>query len=400
MTRFFVLLFAFGVSCCAADETPDFSALEDRLARYVEEGELPGGVVMVRQGDQTILEHAFGFRDLEAGDPMEPADQFRIASQTKLIVSVGIMMLIEDGELTLDTPLSSFFPEWADVQVATDEGLQPLGRSIVIRDLLSHTSGIGYGFTPDWQPLGLNAWYFADSERSMREAVRAMATMPLGHQPGASWTYGYNTDILGALITEVTGQTLYQFLDDRIFAPLGMDNTAFFLEAEGAGDLTVVYSSTDEGLVRAPDPGGMVGQGHYVIGPKEVQSGGAGLTSTAEDYLRLLDMLRRGGELDGQRLLAPETVALMAEPAIESPAPPWYSSDVFAFGLGHEVSGGRPGGRPAGSLGWGGAYHSVYWIDPVNDLSVVYLTQVIPSGDLDDETVVETMIYQALASGH
>lgn len=396
MTRLIALIVVLVLGSCAAEPAPDFSALEARLDRYVEDGDLPGGVVVVRQGDETLFAHAFGYRDVEAADPMELGDQFRIASQTKLVVSVGIMMLIEEGALTLETPLASVFPEWAEVQVTTDEGLVDLERPIVVRDLLSHSSGIGYGFTSDWQPLGLNAWYFADTERPMREAVRAMASMPLAHQPGAGWTYGYNTDILGALITEVTSQTLYQFLDDRIFAPLGMDSTAFFLEPEGARDLAAVYSSTDEGLVRAPDPGGMVGQGHYVVGPKEVQSGGAGLTSTASDYLRLLDMLRRGGELDGQRLLSADTVAMMAEPVVSNPAPPWYPGDTFSFALGHEVSSGRPGGRPSGSLGWGGAYHSVYWIDPVNDLSVVYLTQVIPSGDLDDEAVVERMIYKAL----
>ncbi len=396
MNRLIAFVFVLLLGGCAAEQAPDFSALEDRLTRYVEEGDLPGGVVLVRQGDETLLAHAFGYRDREAQDPMELTDRFRIASQTKLVVSVGVMMLVEEGVLTLDTPLASVFPEWQDVKVRADEGLVDLERPIVVRDLLSHSSGIGYGFTPDWQPLGLNAWYFADTERPMREAVRAMAGMPLAHQPGDGWTYGYNTDILGALITEVTGQTLYQFLDDRIFAPLGMDSTEFFLEPEGARDLAVVYSFTDERLVRAPDPGGMVGQGHYVVGPKKVQSGGAGLTSTATDYLRLLDMLRSGGELDGQRLLSADTVALMAEPVVSSPAPPWYSGGTFSFGLGHEVSRGRPGGRPSGSLGWGGAYHSVYWIDPVNDLSVVYLTQVIPSGDLDDETVVEQMIYDAL----
>ncbi|MEO1658017.1 MAG: serine hydrolase domain-containing protein [Pseudomonadota bacterium] len=398
MTRLIVLAFTLCLVSCAADQTPDFSELEARLDRYAADGELPGGVLMVRRGEETLFEQAFGHRDREASDPMELGDQFRIASQTKLVVSVGVMMLIEEGALTLETPLASFFPEWADVEVATEEGTEPLERPIVVRDLLSHTSGIEYGFTPPWGDYGFNAWYFADSERPMREAVSVMATLPLAHQPGASWTYGYNTDILGALITEVSGQSLGEYFEEHIFEPLGMDDTVFFLAADDAGDLAVVYSHTEDGLVRAPDPGGMVGQGHYVSGPKRVQSGGAGLISTADDYITFLDMLRAGGVHNGARLLEAETAALMAVPVIESPAPPWYPGDTFSFGLGYEVSGGRPGGRPAGSIGWGGAYHSVYWIDPVNDLSVVYLTQVIPSGDLHDETVVEQMIYEALGT--
>ncbi|MEM6914856.1 MAG: serine hydrolase domain-containing protein, partial [Pseudomonadota bacterium] len=370
MTRTLALFVTVILLGCATDQTTDFSDLEARLERYVDEGALPGGVVLVRQGDETLFAHAFGDRDREADDPMELGDQFRIASQTKLIVSVGIMMLIEDGALSLETELATHFPEWADVEVTTETGTEELVRPIVVRDLLSHTSGIGYGFTEDWAGRGFDAWYFAASNRPIREAVRAMADMPLAHQPGADWTYGYNTDILGALITEITGKPLSTFLDERVFGPLGMESTQFYLDADETGDLAVVYSRLDDALVRAPDPGGMVGQGHYVEGPKVVESGGAGLISTAADYIRVLDMLRGGGELGGVRLLSPETAALMAVPVITSPAPEWYPAAEFQFGLGHEVSSGRPNGRAPGSLGWGGAYHSVYWIDPVQDLSV------------------------------
>ena len=397
MTRLIAIVVVFVFGNCAAAQGPDFSALEDKLARYVEDGDLPGGVVLVRQGHETLLAHAFGYRDVEAADPMELGDQFRIASQTKLIVSVGVMMLIEEGALTLETPLASIFPEWADVQVATDEGLVTLDRPIVIRDLLSHASGIGYGFTDAWAVTGLTAWYFAGSARPMREAVRQMATMPLNHQPGASWTYGYNSDILGALIMELTDQSLSAFLEERIFLPLSMRDTQFFLAPDEAGNLAVVYSRSDDlTLVRSPNPGGPVGQGHYVEGPQLVESGGAGLITSAEDYVTFLDMLRAGGVHDGQRLLNAKTVALMAEPVVYGAAPPWHPVDTLSFGLGHEVSSGRQGGRPTGSLGWGGAYHTVYWIDPVNDLSVVYLTQVFPAGNLDDQAVVEQMIYEAL----
>ncbi|MEM8690846.1 MAG: serine hydrolase domain-containing protein [Pseudomonadota bacterium] len=312
MTRLIAIFAILVFGNCAAAQEPDFSALKDRLARYVEDGDLPGGVVLVRQGNDTLLSHAFGYRDVEAADPMDLGDQFRIASQTKLIVSVGIMMLIEEGAITLETPLASIFPEWAEVQVATPEGLVPLDRPIVIRDLLSHSSGIGYGFTDAWAGTGLTAWYFAGSARPMRESVRLMATMPLNNQPGASWTYGYNTDILGALIMELMDQSLGGFLEERVFLPLGMTDTQFFLSPDEAENLAVVYSRTDDlTLVRAPDPGGPVGQGHYVNGPQLVESGGAGLISSAEDYATFLDMLRAGGIHDGQRLLKAETVALM-----------------------------------------------------------------------------------------
>jgi CubicO group peptidase (beta-lactamase class C family) len=226
-----------------------------------------------------------------------------------------------------------------------------------------------------------------------------MADLPFSAQPGAAWVYGYSTDILGALIEAVSGQSLADFLDTRLFTPLGMTDTHFYLPPSKEERLAVVYSLTDStGLERAPTPGGMVGQGAYVDGPRVSYSGGAGLLSTASDYARFLQMLLNGGTLDGARLLSPTSVELMTVDHVGDLSPDFFGEGV-GFGLGFYVvedvgARGTPGS--VGEFGWGGAYHSVYWVDPEEELVVVYLTQVIPAGGLDDHGKLRALVYQAL----
>lgn len=222
-----------------------------------------------------------------------------------------------------------------------------------------------------------------------------MAALPMDAQPGKQFVYGYNTDILGAVIEVVSGMTLDEFLKINIFEPLRMKSTSFYLDPANRKRLTTVYTSVDGKLVRSPTPGGMVGQGAYDDGPRVAFSGGAGLLSTAGDYARFLQMLLNGGELDGVRVLSPTTVALMGTSHLGTiPFQPGVG-----FGLGFSVledvgTRGTPGS--VGELGWGGAYHSTYWVDPVERLVVVHLTQLIPAGGVDDQAKLRSLVYQAI----
>jgi CubicO group peptidase (beta-lactamase class C family) len=381
----------------------------DRLAATLDGeaagGRLPGGVVLVARDGRVVLEHAFGMRDREAGDAMQGDAIFRIASQTKALVSVGIMMLQEQGDLVITDALGKYLPEFAHTTVAVslDEGgydVVDAARPITIRDLLTHTAGIGYGngvAADRWEAAGIQGWYFAHRTEPIRETVRRMAALPFDAQPGAAYVYGYSTDILGALIEVVSGQPLDVFLRERITGPLGMDDTQFYLDPAQRDRLTVVYSRREDGsLTRTPDVSAMVGQGAYVEGPRRSFSGGAGLLSTARDYARLLQMLLNGGELDGVRLLSPKTVELMTADHVDERYP-WAAGT--GFGLGFSVledlgARGMPGS--VGEFGWGGAYHSSYWVDPVERLVVVYLTQIIPATGLNDFDRVRAGVYSAV----
>jgi CubicO group peptidase (beta-lactamase class C family) len=346
---------------------------------YAASGRLAGGVILVLRDGKAVVNHAFGHRDVDARDPMRADALFRIASQTKAIVSVGILMLQEEGRLLLTDPVSTYLPEFGKT-------------TITIRHLLMHAAGIGYS-VPN---TDISGWYFAHRTEPMRELVRRMPTQPFIEPPGDRFVYGYATDILGVVIEDITGMSLESFLAQRIFGPLKMTDTRFFVPASERNRLAVVYSATAErGIVRAPDPGGAVGQGHYVEGPRTAQSGGAGLVSTARDYGRFLQMLLDGGELDGVRILSPKSVALMTIDHFDGR----YGRPGLGFGLGFEVvtdvgARGVPG--DVGDYGWGGAYHSHYWVSPKDRLVVVFMTQLIPATASDAHGKLRTLLYQAM----
>jgi CubicO group peptidase (beta-lactamase class C family) len=379
--------------------------LDAALESYVAEGSLPGGIALVVRRGRVPYLKVFGFLDREAGIPMAEDAIFRIASQSKAIVSVGVMMLQEEGKLLITDQVGKHMPEFLKTNVAQPrEGggydIVAAKRPITIRDLLTHMSGISYGHGPAedlWEAAGITGWYFADRDEPIGATIGRLAKLPFDAHPGERYIYGYSTDILGALIERVSGQSLDEFLQSRILGPLNMDDTHFYLPDSKRDRLSVVYSSTATGSIeRAPNPGRMVGQGAYVEGPRKSFSGGAGLLSTANDYARFLQMMLNGGELDGVRILSPSTVELMT---VDHQGDDVFSDPGAGFGLGFYVledlgERGTPGS--VGEFGWGGAYHSTYWVDPEEELVVVYFTQLIPARNVDDHEKLRTLVYQAI----
>ena len=380
--------------------------LTQALQGYVQADRLSGVVAMVLRDGKVAYLEALGARDVEADAAMAPDAIFRIASQTKALVSVGILALQEDGALLISDRVEKYLPAFANHKVAVRRAggsheVVDGDRPITLRDLLTHTAGIGYGSGPAgdaWRAEGIQGWYFGHRDEPVRATVDRLAKLPFDAQPGERFVYGYNTDILGAVIEQVSGMTLEGFLRSRILEPLGMKDTHFYLPSSKRGRLAAVYNQDASGaIVRAPDGPGMQTQGQYVDGPRKSFSGGAGLLSTAADYGRFLQMMLNGGELDGTRVLSPSTIALMTVDHIGHLG--IQTGSGMGFGLGFRVRTDLGAAGEAGSVGdygWGGAYHSTYWVDPVEDLVVVYFTQLIPARGLDDHAKLRALVYSAI----
>jgi len=375
--------------------------IDRALQRYVDENRIGGAVALVLRDGQPVYERAVGWSDKEAGRRMTTDTIFRIASQTKAITSTAILSLVEEGKLTLTDPVGRVIPQFAKTTVASGGSIVPATRAITIRDLLTHTAGISYGTEPaiasQYEAKGLGpaaglGWYTADKDEPVCATMERLATLPFVAQPGEQWVYGYNTDILGCVVERASGMSLDAFVKTRITDPLRMTDTQFFLSAAQRNRLAAVYASGDDALIRrAPD--GPRGQGNYVDGPRRSFSGGAGLLSTARDYGRFLEMIRRGGELDGVRILAPRTVRLMTTNQVGT----LHSATGLGFGLGFETTDryGANGMDSEGAFGWGGAYGSVYRVDPEAKLVMVLMIQLLPN-TTDIRTVFPTLVYQAL----
>jgi CubicO group peptidase (beta-lactamase class C family) len=342
--------------------------------------------------------------DVEAGIPMREDAILRIASMSKAITSVAVMMLYEEGRFRLNDPVSKYMPAFSRQIVAvappagsppgTPYGTEPAKRPITIRHLLTHTAGLTYGDGPaaaEYKAAGLSGWYFADKDETIAEAIDRLATLPLHGHPGESWQYGYATDVLGRFVEVVSGMPLDRFLEERIYRPLGMVDTCFFLPPEKAERLAPVYGYDGGKLVKNETSATT----DYIHGPRKCFSGGAGILSTAHDYGRFLQMLLNRGELDGVRILSPKTVDLMHANHTGDK----YRRDTDAFGLGFWVIDdlgfyGELGSE--GAYGWGSAYYPQYLIDPEERMVAMLLTQLRPSGGLDLNQRFKVLLYQAL----
>jgi CubicO group peptidase (beta-lactamase class C family) len=390
----------------------DAGVASDRLARidkvlqqYVDDNRIPGAVGLVLRDGRPIYERAVGWSDKESSRKMTTDTIFRIASQSKALTSVAILILMEEGALTLNTPVSEFIPTFAKTTVMTKGAAgmtpEPARRAINIKDLLTHTAGISYGTDASvaslYEAKGLGpaagyGWYTADKDEPVCDTMERLGTLPFVAQPGEAYVYGYNTDILGCVVERASRMPLDQFIATRITTPLGLKDTRFFLPPDQRTRLATVYSSGPEGkIVRAPE--GARGQGHYVDGPRKSFAGGAGLLSTARDYARFLEMIRHGGALDGVRILSPRSVALMTTNQTGTLKP----TPGLGFGLGFETTDryGANGMSSVGTFGWGGAYGSSYRVDPEARLTMVFMIQLIPNRT-DVAQKFPNLVYQAL----
>ncbi len=417
MRRTFLLLVAFPALLGAQPPTRasaradhGFSAerlrrVDSYLQQQVDSNRIAGGVALVLRDGKLTYQRAVGWADKERGRRMTPDAMFRIASQTKALTSIAIMMLFEEGKVALGNPVSRFIPAYARTTVMVNGQAAPAKRQITIRDLLTHTAGISYGtdsaLASLYREKGLGpaaggmGWYTADKDEPVCTTMERLATLPFSKQPGEAWVYGYNTDILGCVVEIVAGMPLDVFIRTRITGPLSMTDTHFFVPEAQRERLVAVYASdTNDRAARAPD--GARGQGHYLSGPRRNHSGGAGLVSTAHDYARLLQMLLNGGVLDGVRILSPRTVALMTTNQTGT----LYPSNGQGFGLGFSVIerlGADNSLLSVGTYGWAGAYGSQYRVDPSERVVLVFMLNQMPNRT-DVAAKFPTLVYQALTT--
>ncbi|MEV4488605.1 serine hydrolase domain-containing protein [Micromonospora coxensis] len=387
--------------------------IDEHFGRYVDDGRLAGWQIVVTRRGEVAHSSTYGLRDVEAGTPVEQDTVWRIYSMTKPITSVAAMMLWEEGRFELNDPISRWLPEFADVRVF-DKGSAlkaytvPAIEPIRVWHLLTHTSGLTYGFA---QTSVVDALYRAAGYDlgvppglDLAGATVGMAKLPLMFQPGSGWNYGVSTDVLGRLIEVISGQSLEEFFTERILTPLGMTDTRFWVDEPNAKRLAALYT---------PHPA--TGQavrvdkiGAFALTRPECFSGGGGLVSTAADYHRFTQLLLRGGELDGVRLLAPRTVRYMTRNHLPgggdlaSFEPEGFAETVLdgiGFGLGFAVVQDPVPARVPSSVGeyyWGGLASTAFWVDPVEEVTALLFTQLMPSSTYPLRSQLRQLVYSAL----
>jgi CubicO group peptidase (beta-lactamase class C family) len=379
--------------------------VSDYMRNEVATGKIPGAIVLIQQHGRPVYFEKFGVRDIESRHPMTADTIFRLYSMSKPITTAAAMVLVQDGKLALDDPLSKYIPAFADVKVGVekpDQGgklaLEPVQRPITIEDLLRHTSGLTYGFYGDSavRKLYANADLFRGDFDNAEFAAR-LAKLPLAEQPGTKWDYGHSTDVLGRIIEVVSGKSLFQFEKERLLDPLGMHDTAFYVVDEAKRPLIAEPMPDD----RFNSP---VAGIHDPMQPRHWESGGAGMVGTAGDYARFAQMLLNGGALDGKRYLKPETVALMTRDHI-GPETHIARDDYYfpgadsGFGLGFAVRTSQPTNPPLplGEYRWDGVAGTFFFIDPKDDMFVICMMQS-PSQRGRIETELKALIYEALGN--
>jgi CubicO group peptidase (beta-lactamase class C family) len=407
----FLLLALVAQSSAAEPATEGFVAERlDRIDRAIEAeikaGKIPGAVALIVRNGNIVYHRSFGYADIAAAKPMQNDAIFRIASMTKAITTVAVMTLYEQGLFQLNDPVAKYIPEFASPKVVVsfdDDGIitetRDASREIRIIDLLTHSSGLGYSFVPSavsraYQVAGIEDGLTEEGE-TLSTKVPVLAQQPLLFDPGSAFAYGLSTDVLGFLVEIVSGKSLDQYFADAIFAPLGLQDTYFFLPAEKSDRLVTLYADVDGLVVSKGDEADIkLDDPNYPIGVARTYfSGGGGLSSTAYDYARFIQMLLNEGQLDGVRLLGRKSVELMRTPRID-----WNADGEPDFGLGFRVVSDLGAGGELGSVGtysWGGAFFTSYWIDPQERLVAVLMSQLRPSdSDIDDR--FKTLVYQAL----
>ena len=389
----------------AAFSEAGLEAIDARLEQLVADAHRAGVVMMLARDGEIEHVSAAGYADIAANTPMTADTPVRIASMTKPVTAAAIMILVEDGVIRLDDPVSDYIPAFADARVATSLQVnddyeiptEAANRPITIEDLLTHTSGIGYIF--DYE-TNLGALYIAEdiyqggADYTMDQRMETLAGLPLYFQPGERWHYSYANDVLGHVIEVVTGDSLQAFMDSRIFTPLGMGDTTFFPDEALMDRLAMLYTHDDLGDMVA------VEGADDAVRNAPFAAGGAGLISTASDFLRFAQMLANGGELDGVQLLSQASVEAMtaAQAALDKMPDDMAGADMaFGYSLGVIVDG--PGAHPVrqvGDYGWGGYFDTGFMVSPSTGMVAVIMAQELP-GATTPETVSARNIFDALA---
>lgn len=369
------------------------------MQRYIDEDLTPGIITAIVRKGKLVHFEVQGDMDVEAGKAMQPDAIFRIASMTKPIASVALMMLWEEGHFQLRDPVSKFIPAFGEVKVSTTgdasgetgELVEP-NRPITIRDMLTHTSGLANNYVGNVEAYRATTRGAKDNA----ELIAKLASMPLNYHPGEAWQYSAATDVVGHLVEVISGQNLDDFLRERIFEPLDMPDTHFYMEANKADRLTAQYTPGDTMKITLQDPGSA--ESRWISGPKTLFRGAGGLASTARDYLRFQQMVLNGGELNGVRLLAPSTVSLILENHTGE-LDLWLAGPGMGFGLGYGVVVDRGAAATPLSEGagyWGGAYCTISWLDPEQELVAVLMTQVRPYTHINVRQDFQVLTYQAI----
>lgn len=385
--------------------------IPEHLKGYVDEGRIPGYLVLVCRRGRPAFVSRYGFRDVEAGEPVEDDTIFRIYSMTKPITTVALMSLYERGLLQLNAPVSDFIPDFKHLEVFESGDheryeTRPTDREMTVRDLLTHTSGLTYGFMnvhpvdAMYRARGIEG---ARSGGTLHEMVQKLAMLPLLFSPGTRWSYSVATDVIGYLVEILSGQSLDAYLADCILKPLGMDDTSFGVADAKVSRFAANYEYRKGGfrLIDSPKESVYRGQRTFL-------SGGGGMVSTAQDYFQFLHMLRNKGVLNGERILSRKTVELMTMNHLPDNADlsrmgqKVFSEmpfDGIGFGLGFSVvldlSAAQIIGSP-GEYSWGGAASTTFWVDPKEDLVVIFLTQLVPSSAYPLRRELRVLTYQSI----
>jgi CubicO group peptidase (beta-lactamase class C family) len=362
--------------------------IDSYIKNEIDQNKIPGAIMMIQRKGKTAYFKSFGVRDPGTKEPMSPETIFRIYSMSKPITTVAAMMLVEEGKLQLDDPLSKYIPAFADVKVGVERkgedgamglDLVPAKKPITIQDLMRHTSGLTYGFFGEGlvKKAYVDAHLFA-GDVDNAEFVQRLAKLPLVYQPGTTWDYSHSVDVLGRVIEVISGKSLYQFEKERLLDPLGMKETAFY-----------VTDPAKKSLVAEPFPNDRkIGNDAEMGDPRVVQkweSGGGGMVSTIGDYSRFAQMILNGGTLDGKRYLSPKTIAYMGSNHIGPgsgvvPGPYYLPGPGFGFGLGFAVrtdAGVSANEGSVGEMNWSGAGGTTFWVDRQENMFVVFMAQTI-----------------------
>lgn len=387
--------------------------LDAAIEHHIDQQLLAGTVVLVARNNRVAYFKATGKQDLERQVPVQANTIFRIASMTKPITSVAVMMLYEEGLFRLSDPVGEYIPSFQDMKVlvtpdsgqasAGDAETKPANRPITIRHLLTHTSGLAYQWNEQLGQMYFNAGIthgLVEDENTLSEDIPKLADMPLLHNPGEAFTYGLSVDVLGYLVEVLSGQTLDKFLQERLFTPLGMEDTYFHVPEQKQIRLSAGYTTTNSGELKQMDESPIVQGGTTMFSATYPTSsehhflaGGAGLCSTVPDYYRFLQMLLNGGSLDGVQILSPHTVRLMTTDHVGE------LLDNNGFGLGFGVTRSLQEAGELDAVGryyWGSFWYGTFFVDPTREIIAIALANKHPAGDATLNQNLVTYVYQAL----